>query len=199
MIVVFDLDGTLVDASELHATILSEILEKKIDPKIIYNSSSLHFLVMENTPRDKWASIKDVTRQHEAKMLENVNLVKPMPGVYEVLTEIKYKKALFTSASKRLTTAILKELNLNGYFDIIITQTDVVRSKPDSEGLYIIESKLNDDELIVIGNSGKDMLAAKKIGAISILFSKEKKRANVADYTVSSLKELPYLVKSLKK
>jgi len=199
MIVVFDLDGTLVDASALHARILSRLLGKDVNPEIIYDSGSLQFFVMENIEAKNWSSIKDITRVHEAEMLKNVELVKPMPGVYEVLTAIKAKKALFTSASRKLTLAILKELNINGYFDVIITSSDVGKTKPDSEGLYMISNELNDNHLVVIGNGERDVLAAKKVGAISVLFSPKKAPKNVADFTVKSLAEVLNLVESLEK
>lgn len=197
MIVVFDLDGTLVDASKLHSKILSELIGKEVDPAEIYSSSSLKFFLMKKVPADERGSIKDMTRKHEARMLEHVNLVEPMPGVYEMLQKIKFKKAVFTSASRKLADAMLKHCYLNGYFDMIVTADDVTRSKPDSEGLFIIANALKKDKLVVVGNSERDLLAAKKFGATSILFSQSKPKALSADYVATSLKAIPALVESI--
>jgi len=197
MIVVFDLDGTLVNASKLHSKILSELIGREVDPAEIYASSSLKFFLMKKVPADKRGSIKNMTRKHEAKMLEHVNLVEPMPGVYEMLQKIKFKKAIFTSASRKLADAMLKHCYLNGYFDLIITADDVTRSKPDSEGLFIISSTLKKDKLVIVGNSEKDLLAAKKFGATSILFAQSKPKTLSADYIATSLKEIPALIESI--
>ncbi|MBR9689871.1 MAG: HAD family hydrolase [Candidatus Altiarchaeota archaeon] len=197
MIVVFDLDGTLVDASVLHAKILSKIVGKKIDASEIYSSSSLKFLVMENLPRGKWSSIKDLTRQHESEMIKNVKLTEPMPGVHKMLQDTHFKKALFTSANKRLANALLDHVGLKGYFDIIITASDVSKSKPDPEGLYLISNQSHEDNMVMIGNSDRDLLAAKKAGAIPILFTPSKESTSVAEYVVTDLRELPELVASL--
>lgn len=198
MIVVFDLDGTLVDASKLHAKILKEIMNVDLDPRDVYSAASLNFLVMGNLPKKKWSSIKDVTRQHEAAMLEGVELVEPMPGVYEMLEKLEYKKAILTSANRRLSNAIIKHCNLGGYFDVIVTKDDVSKSKPDSEGLFVVADRLNDVKLIVVGNDERDLLSAKKYGAPFVFFSPGgKRRTMLADYFVSTLKEIPALIESL--
>ncbi len=197
MIVVFDLDGTLVDASRLHAKILSEIIGVDVRPEDVYSSSSLGFLVMKNLPKGKWSSIKDITRQHEAAMLENVRLVEPMQGVYKMLQKLRCKKAIFTSASRRLTDAIMEHCNLRGYFDMVVTKDDVGRTKPDPEGLIVISDELDDTRMVMVGNGERDLLAAKKFGIPFVLFSPSGKRISTADYVVSSLEDVPGLLDSL--
>lgn len=197
MIVVFDLDGTLVDASKLHAHILSEVMEVDVKPEDVYKSSSLGFLVMRNLPKGKWDSIKDITRRHEAEMLDRVELIEPTPGVYEMLEAIPFRKAIFTSGDRELTEAMLEYCHMAGYFDIIVTEDDVANGKPDSEGLFHITDELDDDELVVVGNSEKDLLAAKKYGAPFIYFSPSGQDLASADYIVSDLKEIPAMVRSL--
>ena len=197
MIVVFDMDGTLIDASKLHSQILFDVMGERIDPKKIYDSSSLGFLLMENLPKNKWSSIKDITRRHELELLKRVEMIKPMLGVYKMLEEINIKKAVFTSASRKLCDAMMKYCVLEGYFDMIVTSNDVSRKKPDSEGLFKISDELNDNSIILIGNSEKDLLAAKKFGAISVFFNPWNDVEGVADFRVSSLKEVPALVDSL--
>lgn len=184
-----------MDASRLHAKILSEIIGREVDSSEIYTSSSLKFFLMEKVPVGERGSIKDMTRKHEAQMLADVALVEPMPGVYEALQAIKEKKAIFTSASRKLADAMLRHCYLKGHFDLVITSDDVARPKPDSEGLFKISDDLDDDKLVVVGNSEKDLLAAKKFGAVSVAFSPS--GSSTADYRVSNLKELPPLIESL--
>lgn len=197
MIVVFDLDGTLVDASRLHSSIIEEVTGVKIPPAEIYLSSSFNFLLMKNLPKGKWSSIKDITRRHESEMLEKVELVEPMPGVYDMLERLSAKKALFTSAGRKLCTALLKKCHLGGYFDFVVTGDDVSKPKPDPEGLYLISDKLDEDNIVYVGNSEKDLLAAKKFGATFILFSKDERIELMADYTASTLKEVGTIIESL--
>jgi pyrophosphatase PpaX len=197
VIVVFDLDGTLVDASKLHSSIIKEVTGVDIPPEQIYLSSSFNFLLMKNLPKGQWSSIKDITRRHESEMLERVKLVEPMPGVYEMLKNLKAKKAIFTSASRRLCDAMLKNCYLNGYFDFVVAGDDVSKPKPDPEGLYMISDKLDEDNIVYVGNSEKDLLAAKKFGATFILFSKDERTELMADYTASTLKEVGAMIESL--
>ncbi len=197
MIVVFDFDGTLVDASKLHSEILFELLGKKIPPSEIYMSSSLRFLLMENLSKEKWRSFKDITRKHEAELLKRINLIEPMPGLYSMLKQIKLKKVVFTSASRKLCDAMMEHCLIKGHFDMVVTSNDVNRKKPDSEGLFKISEELKDHSLIFIGNSGKDLLAAKKFGAISVLFNPRNNVEAIADFEVSNLSDVPALVDSL--
>jgi pyrophosphatase PpaX len=197
VIVVFDLDGTLVDASRLHSSIIEEVTGVKIPPAEIYLSSSFNFLLMKNLPKGQWSSIKDITRRHESEMLGRVKMVEPVPGVYDMLEKLKVKKAVFTSASRRLCDAMLKHCHLAGYFDFIVTGDDVSKPKPDPEGLYLISDKLDEDNLVYVGNSEKDLLASKKFGATFILFSKDERTELMADYTASTLKEVGAIIESL--
>jgi HAD superfamily hydrolase (TIGR01549 family) len=197
MIVVFDLDGTLVDASKLHSKILADVVGATVPPEKIYSASSLNFLVMENLPKKRWRSIKDVTRRHEEAMLANVGLVEPMPGVYEMLEAIDAPKAVFTSAGRKLADAILENCYLRGYFKMVVTDDDVARKKPDSEGLFLVSDEFNEEDLIVVGNSEKDLLAAKKFGAPFIYFSRWGRDISAADYEAKDLRDIPALVASL--
>ncbi len=199
MIVVFDLDGTLVDSSRLHSKILEETAGVHIPPERIYDASSLKMLMMGNLPSRDWDAIKAITRKHESELLRQIELVEPMPGVYEALTAIKHRKAIFTSANRRVADAMLKHCFLKGYFDLVVTADDVRRGKPDPEGLFIISKKLKDDFLVVVGNSEKDVLAAKKFGAVSMLFKNSPARSDVvgAEYTITDLRQLPELLKGI--
>lgn len=197
MIVVFDLDGTLIDAAKLHSEILFELLGERIQPNEIYKSSSLRFLLMENLPKKRWSSIKDITRKHEAELLKRIELIEPMPGLYKMLEKVNLKKVIFTSATKKLCNAMTKYCMIKGYFEMVVTSNDVGREKPDPEGLFKISEELKDSSLVFIGNSEKDLLAAKKFGAISVLFNPKNNVKAVSDFEVTNLNEIPDLIDSL--
>ena len=74
--------------------------------------------------------------------------------------------ALVTTASKKNVVDILEAFEVYEYFDLIITQEDVRKTKPDPEGylLAIEKSKVIKQNAIIFEDSETGMLAAKASG-----------------------------------
>ncbi len=170
-VVIFDMDGTLVDSSltiinainyvrsELNLEPLESelILEKVNDPEL--NPAQYFYEVSAFTPQhEAWFS-KYYTENHEREL----NLY---PNILELLGNLKekgFKMAIATNSYRSSTVESLSYLKILDYFESLACYDDVGRGKPAPD---MLEKNLKDltvtpQECIFIGDSERDMLAAK--------------------------------------
>ena len=106
--------------------------------------------------------------------------------VYEkvilLLEELKNKDkklAIFTGKGRRSIGISIKKLELEKYFNFIVSDDDVAISKPNSEGvLKILEHyKLNPDEALFLGDSDADIISAQhaNVQAVGVNWYKTRK------------------------
>jgi len=97
------------------------------------------------------------------------------PGVLQTIGQLKRdnkKVVLITSSERQVIDIALAHHELVEQFDLILTVDDVTTHKPDPEGILVALEKLGmqKDQAVMIGDSDKDMGAAKNAGIDSILF-----------------------------
>ena len=88
---------------------------------------------------------------------------------------------------------LLAEFNLDGYFDLVVTSTDVKHPKPHPEGLLKILNHfgLAPHQAIYIGDSQVDELAAR---AAKMPLAAYRNRELEADFYIDNLGELEQLL-----
>jgi beta-phosphoglucomutase-like phosphatase (HAD superfamily) len=96
-------------------------------------------------------------------------------GSVDMLNRLKaqHKKlALITSSERQVIDIVLSHHELVDLFDLVISVNDVKAHKPDPEGLLFATEKFGVklDEVVMIGDSDKDLGAAKNAKIDSILF-----------------------------
>ena len=100
-----------------------------------------------------------------------------------------------TIATNRTDTIdrLLAAFNLDGYFDLVVTASDVKRPKPHPEALLKILNYFDfePDQTIYIGDSKVDEMAARAAAIPWVAF---RNRELSADYHIDSLKELEALL-----
>jgi HAD superfamily hydrolase (TIGR01549 family) len=100
-----------------------------------------------------------------------------------------------TIATNRTDTMdrLLAEFNLDGYFDLVVTSSDVMRPKPHPEALLKILNyfDLEPYQTIYIGDSQVDEMAARSAAMPFVAF---RNRKLSADYHIDTLKELEELL-----
>lgn len=104
--------------------------------------------------------------------LPNVELYPDALVVLEELRRRNKKLALITTSPHRNISHLLEKHGLISLFDVIIAGDDVKNHKPHAEPLETALEKLggNKREAVMIGDSDKDLGAAKNAGLDSILF-----------------------------
>lgn len=100
------------------------------------------------------------------------------PGAEAMLQRLKGQNkqlALITASGREIIDMVLAHHNLLDFFNLVITSDDVKANKPDPEGiLFVLESfGVEKQKAVMLGDSDKDLGAAKNAGIDSILFYPE--------------------------
>ena len=76
---------------------------------------------------------------------------------------------IFTSVGRKAAKKVLEKYEVDKYFHIVVTRNDVILTKPYDEGLRLILNclEISPQEMIFIGDSARDVSAARGIGAKS--------------------------------
>ncbi|MBP9853409.1 MAG: HAD family hydrolase, partial [Candidatus Omnitrophica bacterium] len=167
-LVIFDLDGTLVDAfkavsqSVNHAltymgyeTLAHEVIASSVG----WGERVLISRFVREGDLDKTLS---VFRQHHRVSIKSG--VKFLPGAKELIVDLKKKGYLIAIASNRPTRfahMILKQLNIRDQFDYILCGDKVENPKPAGDLLVNILKKflLSADQAIYVGDMSIDVQA----------------------------------------
>jgi HAD superfamily hydrolase (TIGR01509 family) len=145
-LVIFDLDGVLLDSRELHYIALNKALET-IDPKYVITreehlstydglptSKKLQMLVVQKGfPADKASEVAELKQKFTIEALEHIT---PgyIPKVY--MKELKkrgYKIGVASNSVRDTLRAALDKMGLLGYIDHYVSNEDVKHNKPYPE------------------------------------------------------------------
>ena len=198
-LVIFDMDGTLVDSSvtivnainyvrsklNLKALDKDLILTKVNDPEV---NPALFFYEVQAfaTEHEKWFS-EYYTNNHKKEL----ELYKDIDTLLQELKDKNYKLAVATNAYRGSTIESLRHLKVLDYFSSITCYDDVERGKPAPE---MLEKNLKDVNLevtnaIFIGDSERDMMAANTLNMDYIMINWGFSDYDDAIHTVNNLKE----------
>jgi len=177
-LIIFDMDGTLIDSGDVITNTINfvrghlglEKIEKHImleqlnNPDI--NSSEYFYGTKEFTPQQT----ELFTDYYNINCVKDIKLYE---GIEELLNllEKDFKLTIATNASRDFAVKMIKHLNIDKYFDIVIGASCVKNPKPHPD---MILKTLNDLQIkyhksILVGDSLKDMQAAKAANVDSIL------------------------------
>ena len=190
--ILFDMDGVLVDSldswlSSLNAALRSfnhrEITREEFIEK--YWGYDLY----DNL--DRMGLSHEIGRFCNSVYGEHLDAIKIYPDTKDMLQKLKgYKKGIITNTPKDCVCQILKEFDIEQYFEIVITSDEVVKAKPDPEIVLKACEVLGvkPENVVLIGDTNSDVKAGRDAGCTVI-------GVNVkADYTVKNLSELTKLI-----
>jgi HAD superfamily hydrolase (TIGR01549 family) len=168
-LVIFDLDGTLVDTLEPTFRCFQEAVAPALGrvptrEEILQRFGPAdHQIVSEWVgPNDAKEAVERLYRCYETAFAAAA----PFPGIVDVVRELRSKgkqTAIFTGRGRRSTDAIVTGMRLNDLFDAIVTSDEVERPKPAADGLIKIMKMLNVKarEAVYVGDTVKDVEAAR--------------------------------------
>lgn len=174
----FDLDGTLIDSEFFHFECWNEIVEES-GSKLTYddwlkNYAGVPLPTNAKNLVEKYniqTPLNDVIERRENLTLERLKThdVNLMPFVEETLEFFINKGltlALVTSSPRKDVEAIFERNGLGNYFKLIITRSEVTKSKPDPESYNICVEKLGigKEECIVFEDTINGVKSAKAAG-----------------------------------
>jgi pyrophosphatase PpaX len=175
-VVLFDLDGTLIDsgaiilASFRHAT--RKVLDREIPDELLLahvGGSSLHDQMRALDPL-RVDELVHSYREHNEPLHDGLDA---FPGVVDLLQELheQGRKLGIVTAKRRLTVDLaLSRVPLAPYFDTIVTAELTERHKPDPEPVLLALERLNADpkQAAYVGDSPFDMGAARGAGVRAV-------------------------------
>lgn len=200
-VVIFDFDGVIADTMQLHNVIEHDILTRYgcdiTVKRLITHYGGVPF-------RDKVRQLIKgesvdfdalVDEKEERMMQEAENKVLPVEGAVELihlLTRNDYRLAIGSSAKKKFLLKVLKNLDLDSYFETIVTLDDVVNGKPNPD-IFLKAAELlsvTPSDCIVIEDGLSGIEAAKRAGMKTIFKKVDESQICDADKIVWSLKDL---------
>jgi HAD superfamily hydrolase (TIGR01509 family) len=179
-LIIFDLDGVLVEAKEIHYETLNTALYE-IDPKFIITknehlstydglktSQKLNMLskikgLPESKHSEVWKRKQELTLHEISKIKENEKLIQ----LFKELKNNNYLIACCSNSIRRSVLIMLSKVGLIEYFDLILSNEDVKNSKPHPEIYWKAISMMGvlPDETLIIEDSPPGLLAADRSGA----------------------------------
>ena len=187
--ILFDMDGVLVDSLDSwwnalnyslkhfkHKTISKkEFIEKYWGHDLFYNLNKMKL------PEEVGLFCNEVYYKY-------VDEIKLYPYVKKTLDKLNsYKKSIITNTPKKCTLQIIKNFELEKYFDFVLTSSDVSFAKPNPEIVIKSCKKFNvkPEDAVLIGDTDSDIKAGKAAGC-KVIGVKIK-----ADYFINDISELP--------
>jgi HAD superfamily hydrolase (TIGR01509 family) len=175
--VLFDIDGTLTRTNELiFATfnfITAKYCGRTYGPREIIalfgppEEGALIAIVGEERLDAAMDDLCDFYSRHHHAM---AGLHEGMDEVLAFLKTMGIPLGVFTGKGRRTAMITLEALGIAGYFDLIVSGNDVVRHKPDPEGIrkFIEAFSLAPAEVLMVGDAMGDITASRGAGATSV-------------------------------
>jgi HAD superfamily hydrolase (TIGR01549 family) len=184
--IVWDLDGTLIHfkinsikarRKAIQVLVNNGIPKKKLSSTLpILDNISISKILFDQFgfPKNEIEKILKLVNEAiievEYDAAIHAKLIEGMEEVLDFVKEKNLKQAIFTYNTHENALISLKTAGILDYFDVIAGRDDTTNIKPHPDHLKAICNRLNVDcnEIIVIGDTSKDIEAALNVGAHSI-------------------------------
>ncbi len=212
-LIIFDLDGTLVDS-------IQDITDSLNKTLITYNiptytpdetkslvGSGAKMLIYRALPehmRDKVdVVLKDFIENYKKNLFKKTRLFN---GVYETLRALDekgYKKAIISNKREELTKKTLEVMGIDRFFEIVMGEDTLPYKKPSPEPIYEVLRRLSVDKkhAVIVGDGIQDIEAGKAAGIKTIAVAygyTDREKLSGADYMIDDIRELITLLEHIK-
>ncbi len=177
----FDLDGTLLDTlpdiAEAARRMLADLGRPDASPEAVrrYIGDGIERLAKRlltgrmdgDPPAEEFERARDLFERHYRDTL--TQRTRPFPGVEEGLRQFAHeglKLACVTNKAESFTLPLLEATGLRAFFDLVVGGDTLPRKKPDPLPLLHCAQQFSVrlHELLVVGDSANDALAARAAG-----------------------------------
>jgi HAD superfamily hydrolase (TIGR01509 family) len=170
-LIIFDLDGVLVEAKNIHFDALNKALG---DYAISWNEhlstydGLKTFQKLDMLTKEKGLPVEEHQRIWEDKQkytLQMLGELKPSESILAAISSLSksgYKIACCSNSIRKTVVTVLAKLDIIEYFDLIISNEDVLNSKPHPEMYWTAMSKMKclPEETLIVEDSPYGLLAA---------------------------------------
>jgi len=173
-LVLFDLDGVLVDAKNIHYVALNEALGKEYaispeDHRNIYDgrktNEKLNMLTdRKGLPVDRHKEIFDKKQARTVELMHELPLNTNALELFQELETRGYMVGVCSNSIRRTVLTALSKSGLIEYCSVILSNEDVKNSKPHPEIYWKAMSMMGclPDETIIVEDSPPGLLAAER-------------------------------------
>lgn len=172
-LIIFDLDGTLVDSQEdiinaVKFSLKTLRLKEKTDSEIsAYIGTGVEDLIRKSLGArpELFKEALEIFTQHYSKHFADNTVL--YPNVKQILEHFKNKKmAVVTNKNKHSTVRTLNAFEIDGYFSDVLGGDDVSCRKPSSCPLDLViqKHKAKKENALIVGDMAIDVLAGKQAG-----------------------------------
>jgi len=202
-LIIFDLDGTLVDTSIDITNALNYALKPyglkdlTVDDTVKMVGEGITRLIEKLLGDKKFQARDDVIKKFLDYYSEHlIDYSNVYPHVRETIEKLNgYKKAVISNKREYLSTELLDKLDLLKYFNLVIGSDTTPKKKPSAIPVIYAVTKLGvgPQESIMVGDSNYDIEAGKKAGVKTVAVTygyRERQYLMDADYMIDSIEEL---------
>lgn len=173
-LIIFDLDGVLIDTKNIHY----DSLNKALGPKYLINwdehlslydglktNQKLEILnEKKGLPKKLYQKIWEDKQKFTLEKIRNVNQSNELIECFSTLINLGYKIAVCSNSIKKTVLITLLKLGIIEYIDLIISNEDVKNAKPHPEMYWTAISTMRvlPEETLIIEDSPAGLLAASK-------------------------------------
>ena len=182
-LLLFDLDGTLVDtAPEMHSALnillkeqgMNSVEYNDVRPFVSHGVKGIFSVVFDDDPKINGNRYNRYLRLYEEILGSEASLFDGMNMVIKQLEENNHLWGVVTNKSHRFAKPLLEKLGIIDKAICLITRDDVEFAKPHPQPILkaLKEVKLKEGQhCFYIGDSSKDIESAKSAGVRSIACS----------------------------
>jgi HAD superfamily hydrolase (TIGR01509 family) len=174
----FDLDGVLINGQTLQVNSTLESLKKfthitreikDLVKETITTKEKLEILYLKNLIKKKHINKIYINKKKifERKAFKKIKFNKRIYNVFEEIKKRKLKVGVVTNSNKESAVKILKKLKIFKYLEIIVTNNNRIKPKPNPEPYnYAMKIlKVQKKNTLIFEDSPVGLLSAKRSGA----------------------------------
>jgi len=177
VVIIFDLDGTLLDTYELIKASFIHTFQKHL-PEYQYTDEELDSFFgplldesFAKLTKDEKQISEMIKTYREFNLSMHHKYVKTFPYAKEVLEKLYNENYKLAVLSNKRRDAVLLGLDITGltkYFNIILGSNDVTQVKPHPEGIFKVLEHFQTSQAVMVGDTAYDMQAAQNAGIVGI-------------------------------
>jgi len=166
-LLLFDLDGTLVDTADDIADSLLAVLAEFDRPPLPRDQivasigHGVRRLIEQTTAPPHDEILRRFLKHYDGNCLHRTRLY---PEVPETLGQLQHRKVVLTNKPAAMSVKILRELGISRFFEKIYGGDSLPVRKPDPEVIRLVTTELGASTPILIGDSGVDVVTARNAG-----------------------------------
>ncbi len=173
-LILFDLDGVLIDAKKLHY----EALNIALGPQYAISEEEHTNIFDGRKTKEKLEMLTDRKRlpidrhqkiynEKQRITIKLISELKPLPEIVELFKELEsrgYKIGVCSNSIRRTVLTALAKIDLMEYCSVIISNEDVKNSKPHPEMYWKAMSMMNTlpEKTLIVEDSPPGLLAAER-------------------------------------